>query len=171
MLRLCRAEDDAAIREASALFREYAASLSVDLSFQDFERELATLPGDYAPPDGRLLLAVEEDPSWTKGDGVSVRTGSCNGFAGCIALRKIGDEICEMKRLYVRDAYRGRGVGRGLAEAAIQAAREIGYRRMRLDTLPEMKGAQQLYRVLGFREIAPYRYNPVPGTKFFELML
>jgi putative acetyltransferase len=156
MLRICRAEDDGAIREISTLFLEYAASLSVDLSFQNFEMEVAMLPGDYAPPNGRLLLAYSDDLSTA---------------AGCIALRRIDDEICEMKRLYVRDRYRGQGVGRSLAEAAIHAAREIGYRRMRLDTLPEMKQAQQLYRALGFREIPPYRYNPVPGTKFFELML
>jgi putative acetyltransferase len=171
MLNICRAEDDEAIREAATLFREYAASLSVDLSFQNFEAEVAGLPGDYAPPHGRLLLADADDLSTSAGEDGSLRTAGCVRFAGCIALRRISDEICEMKRLYVRDNYRGQGVGRKLAEAAIQEAREIGYRRMRLDTLPEMKQAQQLYRALGFREIPPYRYNPVPGTKFFELML
>ena len=171
MVTICRAESDQAVHRASLLFREYAASLSVDLSFQNFETEVATLPGDYAPPYGRLLLAFINDVDGSNA-ARSERPGmSAPCCAGCVALRKINDEICEMKRLYVSDGFRGRKIGRSLAEAAIAEAREVGYRRMRLDTLPEMKQAQQLYRGLGFREISPYRYNPVVGTKFFELML
>lgn len=154
MVRIIPAESVDAIREASLLFREYAASLGVDLSFQDFDQEIASLPGDYAPPQGRLFLA------------------SVSGeIAGCAALRKSDGYTGEMKRLYVRLGFRGQGVGRGLARAVIDAARAISYRRVRLDTLPEMQKAQELYRSLGFREIPAYRYNPVPGTKFFELIL
>lgn len=171
VLNICIVEGDRRIRDASLLFREYAASLSVDLAFQNFEAEVATLPGDYAPPDGRLFLAFVDEPNPSGHNEQPVSAGSASNIAGCIALRKIDRDICEMKRLYVRDTYRGQGLGRRLAQAAIEAAREIGYRRMRLDTLPEMASAQTLYRALGFTEIPPYRYNPVPGTKFFELML
>lgn len=170
-MTICRAEGDEAVHRASLLFREYAASLSVDLSFQNFETEAATLPGDYAPPCGRLLLAFVDDVDGSNATRRERPGMTAPWCAGCVALRKIDDNICEMKRLYVSDAYRGCKIGRSLAEAAIAAAREIGYRCMRLDTLPEMKKAQQLYRGLGFREISPYRYNPVVGTKFFELML
>jgi putative acetyltransferase len=142
------------IAEARQLFVEYASSLATDLCFQDFEQELASLPGAYAPPGGRLLL------------------GRASGeVAGCVAMRPLGEDVCEMKRLYVRPAYRSLGAGRQLAESIIQTARDIGYRRMRLDTLPEMAAAQRLYRELGFRSIAPYRYNPIEGTEFLELTL
>ena len=175
---------------ASVLFREYAASLQLDLSFQNFENEVAGLPGDYAPPRGRLFLAILEEPiretaqNSDASDGETafrlsaIRPSTPFGdspdwekAAGCAALRRLDDEICEMKRLYVRPQARGVGAGRSLALTVIAAAREIGYRRMRLDTLPQMKEAQALYRALGFYEIPAYRYNPVPGTSYFELSL
>jgi putative acetyltransferase len=168
MLRIISAETDEAVRQASVLFREYAASLGVDLSFQSFEQELASLPGDYAAPDGRLFLAVlDEAPTAELGRSSSTSPR----IAGCIALRKIDAETCEMKRLYVRPEFRGHGAGRALAQAVIEAAREIGYRRMRLDTLPQMTEAQALYCALGFREIAAYRHNPIVGSRYFEIEL
>ncbi len=142
------------IADTAALFREYAASLAVDLGFQKFDQELAALPGDYAEPAGTLLLArVGCDP------------------AGCVGVRPVEPRICEMKRLYVRPAFRGLGLGAALAHSAIAAARGRGYERMRLDTLPSMTDARRLYAELGFREIPPYRFNPVEGTSFLELTI
>lgn len=154
MVELGEARSAAEVAEARILFMEYAAALGIDLCFQNFEQELNDLPGAYAPPDGRLLLARVEDM-----------------VAGCIALRKIGDSVCEMKRLYVRPAFRGQRVGLELAHAIIREARAIGYGRMRLDTLPVMTDAIRLYRALGFREIEPYYHNPVEGALFMELEL
>jgi putative acetyltransferase len=143
------------IQNARALFEEYAARLQIDLCFQSFDKELAGLPGQYAPPDGRLLLAIEAEQ-----------------IAGCVALRKIGEGTCEMKRLFLRSAFRGKGLGRKLAAAIIAEAHQIGYERMRLDTLPgRMDQAIALYRSLGFREIPAYYHNPVEGATFMELSL
>jgi putative acetyltransferase len=127
----------------------------MNLCFQNFEQELAGLPGHYAPPDGRLLLAEHEGQ-----------------LAGCVALHKWESGICEMKRLYLRPSFRGKGLGRVLAETIIAEARDIGYQRMRLDTIePIMKDAVEMYRKLGFREIAPYRPNPIAGAMYMELHL
>ncbi len=144
----------AELAAVTALLREYANGLGVDLGFQGFERELGELPGLYARPRGRLLLALDGSAA-----------------AGCVALRPFGEGVCELKRLYVRPAYRGAGLGRRLTLSAVEAARELGYERMRLDTLPSMEAALALYRSLGFEEIQPYTVNPVPGASFLELEL
>jgi len=142
------------VEQARRLFREYETSLDVDLCFQGFEQELAGLPGKYAPPRGRLLLAL---------------AGATP--AGCAPLRPLADSVCEMKRLYVRPAARGTRLGRRLAETIIGEAQAIGYARMRLDTLPFMREAIRLYRSLGFVEIAPYSESPVVGALFMELVI
>jgi putative acetyltransferase len=136
------------------LFREYADSLAFDLSFQDFEKELESLPGRYALPEGCLLIAQNQD-----------------GIVGCVASRKIDNGVCEMKRLFVRPEYRGTGIGRRLAIKIIQTAIRLGYSRMRLDTTPSMSTARSLYRSLGFYDTEPYCYNPVPGAVYLELNL
>jgi ribosomal protein S18 acetylase RimI-like enzyme len=154
-MELIHAQSSEEVSRARELFEEYAAWLGFSLCFQNFDKELAGLPGDYAPPSGRLLLATEN-----------------NETAGCVALRKIGDGVCEMKRLYVRPKFRGKGLGRTLAETIIEAAREIGYHRMRLDTVPgKMDQAIVMYRSLGFKNIQPYYINPVKGAAFMELEL
>ena len=140
--------------EARTLFREYADSLEFDLDFQDFDRELSSLPGAYAEPRGRLLLAFAD-----------------NRPVGCIALRPLSQEIGEMKRLYVRPGFRRFGLGRVLAETLIENARSIGYTRMRLDTTPSMAAARRLYQTLGFVDIPPYCFNPLEGACYMELEL
>ena len=147
MLELERATD---MTEVRALFLEYAAALGVDLSFQQFDEELASLPGDYDP----ILLA-----RWS------------GAIAGCVAMHAYGDGICEMKRLYVRPEFRKYGIGRALALGIIEEARSRGYRAMRLDTLPSMQNAMKLYGSLGFVDIEPYRYNPIAGSRYLELTL
>ncbi len=136
------------------LFQEYVDSLAVDLYFQELEKELTSLPGKYSPPGGRLLLAWREDEP-----------------VGCVALRPIDAATCEMKRLYVRPEARGEQLGRRLAERICEEGRAAGYRRICLDTLPTMVSAQGLYASLGFVPIAPYIFNPVPGTRFLALDL
>lgn len=154
-LSMTQASSPAQIAQVRELFLEYAQSLGFSLCFQNFEQELAGLPGDYSPPEGRLLLAEYE-----------------GRVAGCVALHKLEPGICEMKRLYLRPAFRGKGLGRKLAEAILGEARSIGYQRLRLDTVePVMKDAVALYRALGFREVAPYRANPMEGTLYLELSL
>ncbi len=136
---------------AKRLVKEYAASLKVDLCFQGFDRELAHFEAEYGPPAGAFFLDA--------------------GRLGCVGLRRFEDGVGEMKRLYVTPAGRGRGIGEALAARVIEEARRLGYRRLVLDTLPDMTAAQSLYRALGFREIPSYRFNPVAGTLFFELAL
>jgi ribosomal protein S18 acetylase RimI-like enzyme len=153
-MRIESADSPELIRVVRELFLEYSESLGVDLCFQGFAEELASLPGEYSRPAGRLLVMMDEQQA-----------------VGCLALRPISNTVCEMKRLYLRAAYRGKGAGRALIDALIGAARQIGYERMRLDTLPSMIKAIAIYRSLGFQEIPPYRVNPVAGASFLELNL
>lgn len=154
-IKFRQAESEADISAAREIFREYEAWLGLDLCFQGFEEELENLPGKYAAPAGRLYLATDGDE-----------------IAGCIALRQIEEGICEMKRLFVREEFRGRQVGRLLIERVIADAEEIGYSGMRLDTFPPKMGkAVQLYEAYGFREIPPYYENPNEGILFMELRL
>jgi ribosomal protein S18 acetylase RimI-like enzyme len=154
MTEISRAVIPREITMIKDLFQEYAESLNFELDFQDFREELATLPGKYVPPLGAILLA--------KDNGETV---------GCVAVRPLGEEICEMKRLYVKPAHRSKKVGRELAVAIIEEAKRLGYKAMRLDTVVAMKEASALYRALGFQQIEPYCYNPLPGAMYFELKL
>jgi ribosomal protein S18 acetylase RimI-like enzyme len=154
MLEIIEAYNGKPLKAVRGLFQEYASSLGIRLDFQNFDEELADLPGDYRPPGGRLLLA-----QWA------------GEPAGCVALRRIEGPICEMKRLYTSPRFRGLGIGKALCEAVIEEARRGGYERMRLDTLPSMEAAKAMYLSFGFREIAPYRYNPIEGAMFLELEL
>jgi putative acetyltransferase len=154
-VKIVEALTAAHVEQARVLFEEYAASLGFDLCFQGFDEELAGLPGDYAPPLGRLLLAFLQDE-------VPV---------GCVALRRLDEGTCEMKRLYVRPGLRGKGIGRALAQKVVEMEREMRYDRLRLDTVDTMQEAIGLYRSLGFEEIGAYRHNPVDGARFFELVL
>ncbi|MBK9528334.1 MAG: GNAT family N-acetyltransferase [Acidobacteria bacterium] len=154
-VKIVQAESVSQIDDARTIFREYEAWIDFDLCFQGFEAELASLPGKYAKPDGRLLLAYVDDR-----------------LAGCIAMRKLEDGICEMKRLFVRDEFRGLRIGINLIERLIADAREIGYSKMRLDTFPpKMSKAVSLYETHGFVEIPPYYENPHSDVLFMELSL
>jgi len=153
-LRLAQPGSEKDWREARRLIEEYAASLKVDLCFQNFAHELEHLADEYGPPIGAFLLAAD--------NGVNV---------GCVGLRPLPDGVGEMKRLYTVPAVRGRGVGRLLAEGIVDAARKLGYARLVLDTLPSMNQAQALYASLGFKPTDAYRFNPVPGTAYLELKL
>jgi putative acetyltransferase len=154
-LAIVNAESPPQIAQVRELFLEYAHSLGFSLCFQGFDKELASLPGDYAPPNGRLLLAEFEGQ-----------------LAGCGALHRLDADNCEIKRLYVRPQFRGHRIGRLLTERLIAEARTIGYRAMRLDTIADkMTEAVALYQRLGFREIAPYRENPIPSALYMELTL
>lgn len=146
-----RAEDLPTVR---VLLREYVAWTGVDLCFQNFERELAELPGDYSPPRGILLVA------------------RMNGeIGGCVAAHEWSAEACEMKRLFVRDSLRGSGAGRALVNQVIEWAKATGYRELLLDTLPVMEQAQKMYARFGFEDVPPYRANPVPGARYMRLNL
>jgi len=153
-MKIIHAESTLQIEEIRKLFREYQRFLNVDLCFQSFEEELASLPGKYSPPKGSLLLAVENEK-----------------FIGCVALRKLEDNICEMKRLYVKPEYRGKGFGKVLAEEIIEEAKKIGYSFMRLDTLTKLNKAMNLYRTLGFKKIKSYYSNPLDEVVYWELEL
>ncbi len=193
MLEIVRVVDGEKLAHVRALFLAYAEWIGTDLSFQNFKEELANLPGDYGPPDGKLVgdgsvaSASADATSGTQKNALANasatdKTGASRGGclllaiydgkpSGCVAARKFDGDICEMKRLYVRPEFQGLGVGKHLAEEVIAAAKGLGYAKMRLDTMPKMAAAQKLYLSLGFKEIAPYRFNPEPGAVFMELDL
>ena len=153
-VRIRQATGGRAIEQVTRLFEDYAKWIGIDLSFQNFDEELRSLPGEYQPPTGVLLLCrVDAEP------------------AGCVAVRRLNQEDCEMKRLFVRDGFRGHGCGERLARRAIQWAGRAGYRRLLLDTLPSMGAAHRLYEQLGFKETPPYRFNPVQGARYMALDL
>lgn len=153
--RIVQVASEEEVETAAALFSEYAASLDIDLCFQGFDEEVAGLPGEYAPPRGALFLAIDEGRA-----------------VGCVGLRPHDwPAIAELKRLYVRADSRSRGLGKSLSLAALAFAREAGYERVRLDTLPTMVEARSLYEALGFTEISAYRFNPVPDVCYMELVL
>lgn len=154
MIKVIQAKSEKELNIIRKLFTEYTNWLGFDLSFQNFEKEFAELPGRYTPPTGRLLLALYN-----------------NKVAGCVGLREFAKGICEMKRMYIKPKYRRKGIGRRLAIAVIEEAKKIGYKKMRLDTVPWMNEAIELYYSLGFKKIKPYRYNPIKGSLFLELRL
>jgi putative acetyltransferase len=154
MIKIVEANTKEFVERAKELIREYSQSLEFDLGFQDFDKEMEDFPGQYTSPKGCLYIALDE-----------------NQPVGCVALRDLGQDICEMKRLYVKPLFRGQKVGKLLAEVVIKAARDMGYDYMRLDTIPSMKQANMLYNALGFKQIPPYRFNPIEGATFFELNL
>ncbi len=155
-MRIVQAQSETEIEQVRELFGEYVEWLGINLCFQNYDKEVADLPGDYAAPRGRLLLALADD----------------GAAAGCGALRDLGNGVGEMKRLFVRPAFRGQRLGWQLAEMILDEARALGYEQIRLDTLPgKMDQAIAMYRVLGFKDIAPYYNNPVAGAAFMELKL
>jgi ribosomal protein S18 acetylase RimI-like enzyme len=154
-MKLIQATSNEQIETARELFNEYAAELAINMCFQNFDQELKTLPGKYTPPDGRLLIAYTDEE-----------------LAGCIALRKLDDRTCEMKRLFIRPKFRGKGYGRKMIDSLIEQARDIGYERMWLDSLPgKMDAAIALYRQLGFKDIPAYYDNPLEGAVYLERTL
>lgn len=161
MLRIAPVNSNESVSQAQRLFREYGSMPEVEVCVVNFEQEILSLPGNYAPPAGRLLLATYQESE------------NCEEAVGCVALRPWEQALatCELKRLYVRSAFRGRGAGRKLLDMSIQEARSIGYAKIVLDTLPSMTEAHKLYRAAGFREIAAYQKNPIPGALFFALQL
>ena len=154
MISIAHIHSESDIGHVHSLFQEYEIYLGIDLCFQNFEEELKNLPGNYAPPQGCLIIAKHGDD-----------------IAGCVTLRKTDEDICEMKRLSVRPQYHSLGIGRTLTEAIIAEVRKIGYKIMRLDTIPSMRRARALYTSLGFKEIAPYYQSPIPGTTYLEIKL
>jgi ribosomal protein S18 acetylase RimI-like enzyme len=153
-MRIKQAQTKTEIEEVRRLFREYEKFLNVDLCFQGFEEELAGLPGGYTPPDGDLLIGLDRER-----------------IVGCVAVRKIDDGVCEMKRLFVRQEARGNGLGKKLAHKIIISARKLGYSLIRLDTLEKLTEAINIYNTLGFRKIEPYYKNPLPGVVYYSLVL
>lgn len=155
MVRLKEARSDKDYETGTELFREYASQIGVDLEFQDFSKEIGNIRSQYARPGGILFIAYDTDKT----------------PLGCFGIRRLEDSICELKRMYLRKEARGRGLGKQLLARSIRMAKALGYKRMRLDTLPGMQTAIGLYKKAGFYEIDPYRFNPVAGTKYMEIKL